>query len=161
LPFRSNIPEISKFVFEPVDPTYYDRAMRHRQGGSFIVAGKNYGQGSSREHAALAPRYLGVKAVLARNFARIHFQNLVNFGILPLESVNPEDYRKIRQEDVLEIREIRNRLKRPGSIELINKSRKETYPLRHSLGPRQVEIIVFYCPAGSKELLPPLFISTA
>ncbi|UCF87604.1 MAG: aconitate hydratase, partial [Nitrospiraceae bacterium] len=84
LPFRSNIPEISKFVFSQIDETYYGRAMKFQESGSFIVAGNNYGQGSSREHAALGPRYLGLRAALAKGFARIHWQNLCNFGILPL-----------------------------------------------------------------------------
>ena len=133
LPFRSNIPEISKFVFEQVDPSFYERAMEHRNGTSFILGGKNYGQGSSREHAALAPRYLGVRAVIAKSFARIHAQNLVNFGILPLDRVS--------QGDVLQIRGIRAGLRPQEKIEITGKTKGETYSLRHSLGPRQVEII--------------------
>jgi aconitate hydratase len=102
LPFRSNIPEISKFVFEVVDPTFPDRAKA--AGGGFIVGGANYGQGSSREHAALAPRTLGVKAVLAKSFARIHLANLVNFGILPVVFQDPASYESIDQGDVLSLR---------------------------------------------------------
>jgi aconitate hydratase len=93
LPLRSNIPEISRYVFEWIDPEFSKRAKQ--KGGGFIVGGVNYGQGSSREHAALAPMYLGVKAVLAKSFARIHKANLVNFGIVPLEFANPEDYVKV------------------------------------------------------------------
>jgi aconitate hydratase len=141
LPFRSNIPEISKFVFEQVDPSFYERAMEHRNGTSFILGGKNYGQGSSREHAALAPRYLGVRAVIAKSFARIHAQNLVNFGILPLEFADPEDYDRVSQGDVLQIRGIRAGLRPQEKIEITGKTKGETYSLRHSLGPRQVEII--------------------
>ncbi len=141
LPFRSNIPEISRFVFEQVDPSYYDRAMEHGQGASFVVGGKNYGQGSSREHAALAPRYLGLRAVIVKDFARIHFQNLVNFGILPLQFANPDDYDRVSQGDVLEIEGVLDGLRPGETIEITNKSRKETYPLKHSLGPRQIEII--------------------
>ncbi|MEM2905508.1 MAG: aconitate hydratase [Candidatus Bathyarchaeia archaeon] len=106
LPLRSNIPAISEHLFEPVDPGFARRAKE--KGGGFIVAGSNYGQGSSREHAALAPMYLGVKAVMARSFARIHKANLVNFGILPLEFNHPDDYlnirlgNRIRVENILE-----------------------------------------------------------
>ena len=138
LPFRSNIPEISRFVFEQVDPSFYERAMEHGQGPSFVVGGKNYGQGSSREHAALAPRYLGLRAVIVKDFARIHFQNLVNFGILPLQFANPDDYDRVSQGDVLEIRGVSDSLRPGETIEITNKSRKETYPLKHSLGPRQI-----------------------
>jgi aconitate hydratase len=98
---RSNIPEISKHVFRYVDPSFADRALK--KGGGFIVGGENYGQGSSREHAALAPKYLGVKAVIAKSFARIHLANLVNFGIVPLTFVNSRDYLDVAQGDVLEI----------------------------------------------------------
>ncbi len=101
LPLRSNIPEISKYVFSVIDPDFYKRAKE--KGGGFIVGGENYGQGSSREHAAIAPMYLGIKAVLAKSFSRIHLANLVNFGILPLIFENKEDYDKIDQGDELEI----------------------------------------------------------
>jgi len=103
LPFRSNIPEISKFTFNAIDETYYDRSLKYQKSGSFIIGGLNYGQGSSREHAALGPRYLGLRAVIAKSFARIHWQNLCNFGILPLTFSNPDDYEKIKQGDVLAI----------------------------------------------------------
>jgi aconitate hydratase len=98
---RSNIPEISKHVFRYVDSGFADKALR--KGGGFIVGGENYGQGSSREHAALAPKYLGVKAVIAKSFARIHLANLVNFGIVPLTFAAKEDYAGVAQGDVLEI----------------------------------------------------------
>jgi aconitate hydratase len=98
---RSNIPEISKHVFRYVDSSFADRALN--KGGGFIVGGENYGQGSSREHAALAPKYLGVKAVIAKSFARIHFANLVNFGIVPLAFVDKQGYGGVAQGDVLEI----------------------------------------------------------
>jgi aconitate hydratase len=98
---RSNIPKISKHVFRYVDPSFADRALK--KGGGFIVAGENYGQGSSREHAALAPKYLGVKAVIAKSFARIHLANLINFGIVPLTFVDDLDYMDVAQGDVLEI----------------------------------------------------------
>ncbi len=101
LPYRSNIPAISEFVFEVVDETFPKRSLE--VGGGFLVGGENYGQGSSREHAAIAPRYLGVKAVLVKSFARIHLANLVNFGILPLTFANPADYDTISQGDNLEL----------------------------------------------------------
>jgi aconitate hydratase len=98
---RSNIPEISKYTFCRVDPNFYQRAIQ-KQGG-FIVGAENYGQGSSREHAALAPKYIGIKAVIAKTFARIHMANLINFGILPLTFTNKQDYNNIDQGDTLEL----------------------------------------------------------
>jgi aconitate hydratase len=98
---RSNIPEISKYVFRYVDSGFADRALT--KGGGFIVGGENYGQGSSREHAALAPKYLGVKAVIAKSFARIHLANLVNFGIVPLTFTDKQDYGAVAQGDTLEV----------------------------------------------------------
>ncbi|QBQ55825.1 aconitate hydratase [Nitrosococcus wardiae] len=142
LPFRSNIPEISKFVFEPIDENYYQRAMEHQQQGSWVVGGENYGQGSSREHAALAPRYLGLKAVLAKSFARIHWQNLVNFGILPLTFVKPDDWERIEHSDVLYLADVRNAIQRGEKLTISNKTKQEDYELRHSMSPRQVEMIL-------------------
>jgi aconitate hydratase len=101
LSLRSNIPEISKHAFRYVDPSFAGRALE--KGGGFIVGGENYGQGSSREHAALAPKYLGVKAILAKSFARIHLANLVNFGIMPLTFADKTDYVGIAQSDALEL----------------------------------------------------------
>jgi len=98
---RSNIPEISKFTFCRVDKSFAQRALAKK--GGFIIGGENYGQGSSREHAALAPKYLGIRAVIVKSFARIHLANLINFGILPLTFVNKQDYDKISQGDVLKI----------------------------------------------------------
>lgn len=98
---RSNIPEISNYTFVHVDKTFASRALE--KGGGFVVGGENYGQGSSREHAALAPKYLGVKAIIAKSFARIHMANLVNFGILPLTFVNKEDYDEVEQGDKLDL----------------------------------------------------------
>ena len=111
LPFRSNIPEISKFAFSRIDETFYERAERMRFSGCFIVAGENYGQGSSREHAALGPMYLGVRAVIVKSFARIHKANLINYGIIPMEFVDPADYDAINRDDVLEIGNIDEALK--------------------------------------------------
>jgi aconitate hydratase len=107
---RSNIPEISKYLFVHIDKTFACRAIEN--GGGFIVGGENYGQGSSREHAALTPKYLGVKAIIAKSFARIHMANLVNFGILPLTFANKQDYLNIVQGDLLDldIKELREQL---------------------------------------------------
>jgi aconitate hydratase len=142
LPYRSNIPAISTFVFSQIDETYYDRAMQHRQSGSLIVGGCNYGQGSSREHAALAPRYLGVKAVLARSFARIHWQNLINFGILPLTFVNADDWERISQDDVLRLSEVREAIQRGTRVEVQNQTKQETYVLEHTLSHRQIDMLL-------------------
>jgi aconitate hydratase len=142
LPYRSNIPEISKFVFSQVDEDYYDRAMKHKAQGHFVVAGENYGQGSSREHAALAPRYLGLRAAIAKSFARIHWQNLVNFGILPLTFADKEDFYSIDEEDVLALLDVRQAIRTGGLIDLHNKTKNETYTVEHSLSPRQIEMVL-------------------
>jgi len=142
LPFRSNIPEISKFTFNGIDATYYDRAMQHRDQGSFVVGGENYGQGSSREHAALTPRYLGVKAVLAKGFARIHWQNLINFGILPLQLVDPDDWKKIDQEDVLAVRDVRGALRNGNTVKVENQTKGQSYDTTHTMSRRQADIVL-------------------
>jgi len=108
LPYRSNIPYLSEYCLTPSDPDFPKKAKEN--GGGFIVGGANYGQGSSREHAALAPLYLGVKAVLAKSFARIHAANLVNNGILPLEFVNPADYDALKEGDSLSIADARSQV---------------------------------------------------
>jgi aconitate hydratase len=111
LPFRSNIPGISRFVYRIVDETYTERAEACRPaGGHAVIGGENYGQGSSREHAALAPRYLGLRVVLARSFARIHKQNLANYGILPLEFTDPADLDRLEQGDVLVLNDLHRQL---------------------------------------------------
>jgi aconitate hydratase len=142
LPFRSNIPAISRFVFSPIDETYYERAMSYQKQGSFIVGGSNYGQGSSREHAALGPRYLGVKAVIAKSFARIHLQNLSNFGILPLIFTDPDDWNKIAQDDTLSIPDVRNAIRQGNSVKVINLTRNETYETEHRMTHYQVEMVL-------------------
>ncbi|MBE9502953.1 MAG: aconitate hydratase [Proteobacteria bacterium] len=135
LPLRSNVPKISEHVFEVVDPEFPSRAKE--KNGGFIVGGSNYGQGSSREHAALAPMYLGVKAVITTSFARIHLANLINFGIIPLTFVDEGDYDKIDQGDALELN-VKNIKK---TLTLKNKTKGESYQVTHSLDPRQIEII--------------------
>jgi aconitate hydratase len=142
LPFRSNIPAISRFVFSQIDETYYQRAMDHHKQGSFIVGGANYGQGSSREHAALGPRYLGVIAVIAKSFARIHLQNLSNFGILPLIFINPEDWKRISQGDLLSIPDVRNAIRMGNRVQVNNITKDETYETEHTMTPYQVEMVL-------------------
>jgi aconitate hydratase len=142
LPFRSNIPEISKFTFSRIDETYYDRAITHRESGSFVIGGLNYGQGSSREHAALGPRYLGLKTVIAKSFARIHWQNLCNFGILPLTFVNSDDWGSIEQDDVLDIDDIRNIIQYGKAITVFNKTKDESYEAEHDMSDRQVRMVL-------------------
>jgi len=142
LPFRSNIPAISRFVFSPIDETYYERAMGYQKQGSFIVGGSNYGQGSSREHAALGPRYLGVKAVIAKGFARIHLQNLSNFGILPLIFADPDDWNKIAQGDRLSIPDVRSAIRQGNSVKVINLTRNETYETEHRMTHYQVDMVL-------------------
>lgn len=115
LPYRSNVPAISQFVFEQLDPEFHKRA--REKGNGVVIGGENYGQGSSREHAALAPRYLGIRAKIVKSFARIHKANLVNFGILPLTFKNPADYDFLKQGDRLEFPDVR-RLVASGAVEI-------------------------------------------
>ena len=112
LPFRSNIPEISKFAYERISKDFYHKAEASGFSGCFVVGGENFGQGSSREHAALGPMYLGVRAVLTKGFARIHKANLINYGIIPITFRNPSDYDLIEEGDTLEIRGIFDSLKK-------------------------------------------------
>lgn len=141
LPYRSNIPKISEFVYEGVDPTYAQRALKmSARGGHVIIGGENYGQGSSREHAALAPRYLGLELVIAKSFARIHWQNLVNFGILPLTFVHTKDYASIEQNDVIVIKNVYSQLKNE-IIQATVLNKNHTIELRQTLSPRQLEIL--------------------
>ncbi|HET7414953.1 MAG TPA: aconitate hydratase [Arthrobacter sp.] len=139
LPYRSNIPKISEFLFIQVDDTYATRA-KEDEGGHIIVGGENYGQGSSREHAVIAPRYLGLRVVIAKSFARIHWQNLANFGVLALEFDDPADYDKIQSGDTLKIENIRSQL--PETHEVTARHGDGTIKLRHRLSPRQAEMVV-------------------
>jgi len=138
LPLRSNIPKISDYVFEIIDPTFPKRAKE--AGGGFIVGGNNYGQGSSREHAALAPMFLGVKAVLVKTFARIHLANLINFGIVPLFFANEADYDRVEQGDELEIDVSKIALDTPLTVKNVTKS--EAYEVRLPLKEqRQIDVL--------------------
>jgi aconitate hydratase len=145
LPLRSNIYAISEYVYHYVDPDFVKRAkeIRDQKGkANIIVGGENYGQGSSREHAALAPRFLGVRAVIAKSFARIHHANLVNFGIVPLEFKHKEDYHKFSLGDELLIPDLKNRLQEGKEIVVINKTTGEEIVCTYNLTPKQVSVLL-------------------
>lgn len=140
LPYRSNIPKISEFCFDIIDRTYHKRAKE--TGPHAIVGGENYGQGSSREHAVLAPRYLGLDLVIAISFARIHWQNLVNFGVLPLTFADKADYEKIDQGDIILIHNVRQAIKDSHDIEAHIDGKNLRIPLKHNLSPRQIDVLL-------------------
>lgn len=144
LPFRSNIPEISKFAYIVIDDTFYDRAIeaQNEYGGHIVIAGNNYAQGSSREHAAIAPRFLGQKAVIAKSYARIGWQNLSNFGIAPLEFIYDEDYDNIEPDDILKIDDLNGQLKRGMEVSVTNITKGTTFKARHSLSGRQLQSLL-------------------
>jgi aconitate hydratase len=134
--------KISEFAFEIVDRTYCQRAKAlEGTDGHAVVGGSNYGQGSSREHAALAPRYLGLRVVLAKGFARIHGQNLVNFGVLPLVFVDPTEYERLANDDILALKNLREGLPE-GRILIENSTRGRTFETRHDLSKRQVQVVL-------------------
>ena len=139
LPYRSNIPYLSKFCFGVCDETFPERALE--AGKSIIVGGSNYGQGSSREHAALVPLYLGVKAVIAKSFARIHAANLINAGIIPLTFKNPDDYDKLSQGDELEISGLFDALKNGCAI-LTDKTTGDKFSLSCEFSERQQKMLL-------------------
>lgn len=142
LPYRSNIPEISKFTFYQIDEDFYNRAQEMKKTGSIIIGGKNYGQGSSREHAAIAPRYLEVRAVITKDFARIHWQNLVNFGILPLTFVNDSDWDNVEKDDVLVLDNLRESIQKGKKLKVKNKTKNSEFEVQHDLTGRQIKIIL-------------------
>src|SRR6056297_3227396 len=144
LPFRSNIPEISKFTLDVVDSNFHDRAIHAKEehGGHVVIAGENYAQGSSREHAAIAPRYLGQRAVIAKSYARIGWQNLANFGIAPLEFINDEDYESIDQGDILKVENIREQLQAGEKVTVKNISKGNEFTVRHTLSGRQLKSLL-------------------
>jgi aconitate hydratase len=142
LPYRSNIPKISEFVFEQVDESFFERSQRVKDTGHAIVAGTNYGQGSSREHAAIAPRWLGTRVKLVKSFARIHRQNLANFGILPLMFQNDADYASIDQGDELRFTDLRNAVQSGTEVEVTNVTKDETYTMEHDLSEREIEMVL-------------------
>lgn len=142
LPYRSNIPEISKFVFSQIDESYYQRAKENHNSSHFVVGGENYGQGSSREHAAIAPRYLGLKVVIALSIARIHLQNLVNFGILPLTFLDRKDFDSIEQGNILEILDVRSAIQHGSQVQIINSTKGRPFLAAHQLSERQVKVLL-------------------
>lgn len=141
LPFRSNIPELAMFSFTRIDDSYPERAKQVMESGHVIVGGANYGQGSSREHAAIAPRYLGLRVVIAKSFARIHWQNLANFGVLALEFEDPGDYDGIDRDDLLSVDDVRS-IARVTSLRVHNLTKDTTFSVRHRLSPRQVDDVL-------------------
>lgn len=146
--YRSNVPKYSEYVFAMIDENFSKRALEYKKEGhaSIIVAGESYGQGSSREHAALCPMYLGVKAVVAKSFERIHTANLINFGILPLCFVDWKDYERLEQGERVSISDIHGRLDRGEELLLKIESSGDTIPLRYSLTDEERRIIL----AGGK-----------
>ncbi|HMK61858.1 MAG TPA: aconitate hydratase [Dissulfurispiraceae bacterium] len=143
LPYRSNIPAISEFVFENIDKTFSSRAKDVREkGGCIIVGGDNYGQGSSREHAAIAPMYLGLQAVIAKSFARIHRANLVNFGILPLMFKSEQDYDKIEEGDVLEVKGALSAVEGSQTFTIANLAKGYTFEVISNFNDREKELIL-------------------
>ncbi len=143
LPFRSNIPAIARFSFWQIDDRYHERALAVKDGnGHLLVAGDNYGQGSSREHAALAPRFLGLRAVIARSFARIHWQNLVNFGVLPLTFADAKDYDGVDAGDELHLADVADRIRTGKPLAVENRTKGTTFTVEHGLTARQVEVML-------------------
>ena len=142
LKFRSNVPEYAKYVFEPCDPLFHDKCLANKDKGfsNVIVAGESYGQGSSREHAALCPMYLGVKAVIAKSIERIHRANLINFGIVPFTFVDPGDYEKLSAGDKLEMKGIRAAVEGDGVLEV--KGPKGAFKVKTSLSDREKHLVV-------------------
>ncbi|HLA00418.1 MAG TPA: aconitate hydratase [Thermodesulfovibrionales bacterium] len=143
LPLRSNIPAMSEFVFSNLDDTFSNRAREARsKGGGAIIGGENYGQGSSREHAAIAPMYLGIQLVIAKSYARIHRSNLINFGILPLKFSNPEDYERIDRGNRLLLENVRKSLEGLQSFRILNQTKNYTFGVISDFNEREKEILL-------------------
>ena len=140
LPYRSNVPKLSEYCFTVCDKDFPERAKA--KGGGVILGGQNYGQGSSREHAALVPLYLGVKAVIAKSFARIHVANLINFGIVPMTLLNEEDYDKVSEGDEILIEGFAKAIGTADEAVLVNRKNGARIPLRLALSARQREILL-------------------
>jgi aconitate hydratase len=140
LPYRSNIPYLAEFCLTPCDPEFPKRAKEN--GGGFIIGGSNYGQGSSREHAALAPLQLGIKGVVAKSFARIHMANLVNSGILPMTFANEADFDKIENGDVLVLENVRDQIKAGSELVLKNRTKNSEIRVKTALSGRQADIML-------------------
>ena len=140
LPYRSNIPYLSNYCLAPVDPDFSARAKA--EGGGFLVAGSNYGQGSSREHAALVPLYLKIRGVIAKSFARIHMANLINSGILPLTFVDEKDYDTIAQDDVIAIENVREQIENGDVLKVKNITKGTEFDVNLTLSPRLKAIML-------------------
>ena len=139
LPYRSNIPHLSKFCFEVCDPTFPERAKA--AGDGIIIGGSNYGQGSSREHAALVPMYLGIRCVIAKSFARIHVANLINAGILPLTFADPVDYDALEQGATLRLTDLSAGMK-AGRVNIVDESTGNIFTALCDLSERQQKILL-------------------
>jgi aconitate hydratase len=135
-----HISKIAEFSFDRIDPTYAARAKQ--VPSHVVVGGSNYGQDSSREYAALGPQYLGLRAVLAKCFARIHAQNLINFGVLPLTFADPTDCDGIQAGDVLRFTDLRHVLTEGGELVVENVTRQHNVQMRHDMSPRQVQFLL-------------------
>ncbi len=143
LPLRSNIPLISSYVFSNIEPEFSKKAFELKEkGGVIIVAGENYGQGSSREHAALAPMYLGLNAVIAKSFARIHRANLINFGIIPFIFKDPSDYERIKGNDILRITDLRNAILSLNIVEVYNITQDYRFSVKIELNEREKNLLI-------------------
>jgi aconitate hydratase len=144
LPLRSNIPAISKYAYYAIDPGFYDRVVKSRDAftGFCVVAGDNYAQGSSREHAAIAPRYLGQKFVIAKSYARIGWQNLINFGMIPFELERAEDWDQLDQGDVLHLEGLRQLVAQRRPVKATVRAKGLEIPLLYNISARQAEIIL-------------------
>jgi aconitate hydratase len=143
LPLRSNIPAISEFVFSNIDSTFSKRAKEAKSaGGGIIVGGENYGQGSSREHAAIAPMHLGIHAVIAKSFARIHRANLINFGILPFHFKNTEDYKRVEKDDRILITDIKKSLTGSQSYSAYNVTKDYSFEVLSNLNGREIVVLL-------------------
>ena len=144
LKYRSNIPKYAEFVFEGVDAAFSKQALENKKAGvhNIVIAGASYGQGSSREHAAICPMYLGVKAIVAKSFERIHAANLINFGILPLTFANEADYASVEAQDLVEIRGITDALTKGSELALSDKTNGRSIKLKYSLSSRQRDILL-------------------
>jgi aconitate hydratase len=140
--YRSNVPKYAEFLFEVVDPKFYERAKKIKESGlhNVIVAGVSYGQGSSREHAALCPMYMGVKAVIAKSMERIHKANLINSGIIPMEFSDDKDYERLDILDKLEIVDILNNLD-SNELEVKNTTKGNSFKVKLDLSSKEVEIL--------------------
>ena len=144
LPLRSNIPELSKYAYYAIDESFYERSIQNKKThtGFCVIAGDNYAQGSSREHAALSPRYLGQKFAIAKSYARIGWQNLINFGIIPFEFTDTNDWDKLEQDDILRIENLRTSIKNRDSVTAIVKEKNIEISLTYTISERQIEIIL-------------------